>query len=176
MKICSLILAVLLLFGFAYAQQPKPQPVEYNIGFCGGQHFFAMHIVLSADEKSLDFSHYMTGPDEVTKAEGDGHLIFPVKVEPKDKDGIRKFSGSTKFNGNILDINGDIKEGRIVALQKINGELGHALYGEIGTVDGLIKVAPDAFQTCMDLHAIPIEEIPQALAKYLNTKPPDKTQ
>ena len=174
----GLILAVLLgassLTAGQQARLAEPRPVvEYNIGSCGGQTFTVAHVVFSENEKhekSLEFTYHVEGTHDqpvVAKTEGGDHLVFAVKLEPKDKDGDVKYHAEAKFEEKKLELNGLIRGEHIIGILLVDGELGHVFYGRVGKVDDMVKVLDVDFSFCVDLHRAGVEAIPQALAEWL---------
>jgi hypothetical protein len=172
----AIILATMLVLGVASITEvrsawPEPKPVvEYNFGMCGGDIFTVSHAVLSTDEKgkqSLIFTYRLSDPQTVVKNEGNELISFAFKPEPKDKDGDQKFKGEAKLDGHVLVLNGLIRGDRVVAILMVDGELGHLLYGGVGKVDDMVKVADEDSAFCGMLHGISIDQLPKALASWL---------
>src|SRR6266436_2513317 len=167
----SITLALCMLlssYALPQAKLPEPQPQEFNLGFCGGTSFTVVHAVLSPDGKSLQFTHHLSDPATVVKDEGKELLTWSVKLEPKGADGNQKYSASAKYDDVTLTIDGLIRGNRIIGLQKVDGDLGHVLYGVVGKVDDMVKDVSDDISFCADVHMVGGEEdIPKLLIQWL---------
>jgi len=182
MKLSRVILAPIVGLGLllsiplpkAQVRLAEPRPaVEYNVGFCGGQSFTVMHVVLSENEKheqTMDFNYHIEGALDapvVAKEEGDDHAVFAAKLEPKDDDGNVKYHAEAKLGDKKLVINGLLRGEHLIGLMLVDGELGHVLYGRVGKVDDMVKVVGVDYRFCIDLHQSGVEAIPQSLADWL---------
>jgi len=172
MRVRNLILAGILAVGSVVAFGQAEKPVEYNLGSCGGRSFTVQHAEISKDK--LHFTHFMSGPNTVVKDPDDPS--FDYEAQPKDKDGTIKFKATTNYDKSVLQINGVILDGRLVGLMTVDGDLGHVYYGQLGSVDDMVKVAKEDFLTCAAIHQIPQEEIPSLLADFLKNKSKDTAQ
>jgi hypothetical protein len=162
----GLVLASSMLVGSlgCSSQVRMAEPVvEYNVGACGGRSFTVQHAVVK-DGKWL-FNYFMSDPKTVQKDED--QLTFDYVAQPKDKDGVVNFKAKTKYQDSILEMNGAILNGRIIAIMTVDGELGHVYYGEVGTVDDMVKVAQEDYLVCSAVHSIPEQEIPALLMDFL---------
>jgi hypothetical protein len=149
---------------FQVAELP---PVEYNVGMCGDRTFSMVHALFSADGKSLDFAYRLKNSTEVVKNKGNQHVVFAVDKKPKDEDGDISFSSQVKYDKHVLTLDGVIRGDRFAALLKVDGVLGHAVYGEIGKLEDMKSAVFVDALFCADLRGAGVENIPKILAGWL---------
>jgi len=162
-RLLSLVLlgASTLFGGFAVAQD---KPVEYNVSTCSpGRGATEFHAVVSLDKFAFTYTLANNVVEKIT-----ADLSVPLTVSAASKnlpEGTVRIESDDKDGGGLV---GFIYQGRIaIAFTDKNGDLLMVAFGQVGSVDDMVKTQKQEEQFCSDLTKQDADSVIQALGDYL---------